>query len=510
MPLSKEVRLLENKWKSGQGWPKRLEWIEIEGLRGWKGERLTFDFPITALVGENGVGKSTVLQAVAASYSAGDETFFPSDFFPDTPWEQVRDTEIRACVKEGNSGSVQTSVRKPTERWRGHDERKVRPVLYVDLRRIQPFVARTGYAKMAKREVKETGSTPLETGVVDRLSNIMGRRYDLAKLSKTDAGERTVTVLSKAGDWYSGFHGGAGETVVAELLQKKIPKYSIVIIDEIETSLHPRTQRRIIRDLATICRTNEVQCVLSTHSPYVLDELPPEGRLYLMDAGFQKKIIAGVSPAFAMTKMDDEVYPEGDVYVEDDRSGALLNEIIARSSHKDLVLRYQIVPYGAASTGRALGGMAKERRFPRPTIVFLDGDQVEMEGCVLLPGEDSPERVVFEELLSAGLDGLAGRLSRSASDTFEACKAATLVSDHHEWVGLAADRLKVPGDVLWQGMCAEWCVRCCASEVADKLGEAILQTIIDYGGSRHTQRSQILVQAPLFQAGRPSTGSSNG
>ena len=55
MPLSKEVRLLESKWKSGQGWPKRLEWIEIGGIRGWIGQRIEFQFPIVALVGENGV-----------------------------------------------------------------------------------------------------------------------------------------------------------------------------------------------------------------------------------------------------------------------------------------------------------------------------------------------------------------------------------------------------------------------------------------------------------------------
>jgi predicted ATPase len=109
--------------------------------------------------------------------------------------------------------------------------------------------------------------------------------YDLAKLSRTDVDiARTVPVLSKDGRWFSGFHGGAGETAMAELLQQKIPKYSILLIDEAETSLHPRTQRRLVRDIATLCRTLELQCILTTHSPYILDELPPEGRIYIMDS----------------------------------------------------------------------------------------------------------------------------------------------------------------------------------------------------------------------------------
>jgi predicted ATPase len=68
MALSKEIRLLQAKWNSGQGWPKRLEAIEITGIRGWSGQRIAFEFPIVALVGENGAGKSTVLQAAASVY----------------------------------------------------------------------------------------------------------------------------------------------------------------------------------------------------------------------------------------------------------------------------------------------------------------------------------------------------------------------------------------------------------------------------------------------------------
>src|ERR1035437_4640357 len=296
MSISKEVRLLQSRWKSGQGWPKRLEWIEIEGLRGWTGQRVQFQFPIVALVGENGVGKSTILQAVAASYKG--ETTRPqlaSDCFPDTPWEQVESATIRASIREGpTSGSETTSVRKPSDRWRGNPERKARNVEYVDLRRIQPIAARTGYARMAQRGVKETNFEAFDTDTVDRLSGVMGRRYDLAKLSRTDVDEtRTVPVLSKDGRWFSGFHGGAGETAMAELLQQKIPKYSILLIDEVETSLHPRTQRRLVRDIATLCRTLEFHCILTTHSPYMLDELPPEGRIYIMDSDGDKKIIVG-------------------------------------------------------------------------------------------------------------------------------------------------------------------------------------------------------------------------
>ena len=491
MSLSKEVRLLESKWKSGQGWPKKLEWIEVQGIRGWQGERIEFQFPIVALVGENGVGKSTILQGLAASYKGeSDRQHFASDFFPDTPWEQVENAAIRASVREGpTSGSIVTSVRKPSERWRGNDERRARTVEYIDLRRIQPISARTGYARMAKREVLETAVDLFDAGTLERLSNIMGRSYDSAKLSKTNVDEaRLVPVLVKDGRHFSGFHGGAGETAMSEFLKQNLQKYSLLIIDEVETSLHPRAQRRLVRDLAAMCRNLEIQCVLTTHSPYVLDELPPEGRVYIVDSDGGKRIFSGVSPEFAMTKMDDERYPEADVFVEDERAVALVNEIVAWSDRRELIVRYQPIPYGAANVGRALGLMVRSNRFPRPSIVFLDGDQEPSAGCLVLPGGDAPERIVFEGLKQGGFDGLAKRLSRSPSDVTDACSAAMLTGDHHEWVRFSADRLSVAGNVLWQGMCAEWCLKCFSKADANKIGDHIIAAIISKGGSVATEQ----------------------
>jgi len=270
-------------------------------------------------------------------------------------------------------------------------------------------------------------------------------------------------------------------------------------VDEVETSLHPRTQRRLIRDLATLCRSLELQCVLTTHSPYVLDELPPEGRIYVMESDGHKRIIAGVSPAFAMTKMDDEIYPEADVYVEDERSAVLLNEIVTRSEQRDLILRFQAIPYGTANVGRALGLMAEEKRFPRPSIVFVDGDQEPSAGCLHLPGGDAPERVVFEGVLESGTDGVANRLGRSPADVADACTSAMLLRDHHEWVKYAADRLAVTGNVLWQGLCAEWCLMRLDANDANKIGDVILSTIVQHGGSQHTERPQVPIQTGLFR-----------
>ena len=481
MPNSNEIRRLTAKWETGTGWPKRLKWIEIAGLRGWTGQRLDLRYPIMAVVGENGVGKSSVLQAAAAVYKVGRKGRFASDFFPDTAWEKIKDAAIRYSVLEGGR-TIEASIRKPGERWRGNPQRRERSVSYIDLSRIQPVSARLGYTKLVKSHHEEVSATLFDKYRLERFSQVMGRPYDLAKIALTNVhATRTVPVLSQRGTTYSGFHQGAGEITIAELLEADLPQYCMVLIDEIESSLHPRTQRRLIRDLAEKCRERELQVILTTHSSYVLAELPPEARAYIMLVGNSREIIYGVSPEFAMTKMDDVPQPECDLYVEDLRAQALLTEILVEHA-RELVERCQVIPYGAASVGQALGQMVERHRFPRPSRVFLDGDQASSPGCVNLPGDDAPERVVFESLKAVNWQGIAERVGRPFAEVADACGRAMTITDHHVWVNEAGNKLILRGDILWQAMCSEWAKRLAPQEAA-KVVQPINDALIGLGPS---------------------------
>lgn len=455
--LSREMRKLINKWNGERGWPRLLEQIQIRKIRGWNGQTIDLRFPMVAIVGENGVGKSTILQAIASIYKqpGSIKSFFASDFFPDTAWETVQDGYIGYRVREGDR-TISHSVRKPTTRWRGNPERRIRPVVYVDLRRTQPIASQVGYSKIAKAQFKEADSRPFDEDKLKRFCAITGRRYSTARFALTDAdSKRWVPVLESGEAKYSGFHQGAGETALADLLRTDFPDYGIVLIDELETSLHPRAQRRLVRDLAEICRQKEMQIVFTTHSPYILEELPDEGRLYVMTTTAGKSLITGVSPYFAMTQMDEDRHPEVDLYVEDDVAKIALQELIGEDK-KALLPRCDVIPYGAASVGVALGQMISSSRFPRPSLVFLDGDQERAEGCLVLPGDDSPERVVFESLRNASWKDVSARVGRSHSDTADALEYAMTLGNHHDWLRAAADRLIVGGGHLWRGMCNCW------------------------------------------------------
>jgi predicted ATPase len=483
--LSDEVRKLKAKWETGTSWPRRLDWVEIGGLRGWGGQRFDLRFPIMAVIGENGAGKSTVLQAAASVYAKeGDAPErYASGFFVSTPWDTVENATIRASVREGTAVH-ETSVRKPTTRWLGNPDRRKRPVTYIDLSRVQPIPARLGYTKLAKAATAESSAAQFDEPRLARFSGIMGRPYDLAKMALSDADDaRAVPVVGQLGDSYSGFHQGAGETTIAELLQSDLPKYGLVLIDEVESSLHPRAQRRLLRDLATRCRTEELQIVLTTHSPYILEELPLEARAYIHNPpGGPREIIYGVSPEFAMTKMDEVAYYECELYVEDQAAERLLIELLAAKA-PEVVKRCRTIPYGAASVGSALGIMSAQNRFPRPTAVFLDADREASQGCLLLPGDDAPERVVFEALKAGSWAHVHQRVGRSYSEVADALDQVMLTGNHHHWVRDAASALVLSGSTLWQAMCAEWAATCLSDDEAAHIVAVVTDLVA--GGSGH-------------------------
>jgi predicted ATPase len=477
--LSREIRKLETKWQGNVGWPRRIEWLQIDGLRGWNGQRLDFGFPLMAVVGENGSGKSTVLQAAASIYRSEHgkkETYFPTEFFPDTPWDKISNAKITYSVREGKN-SVSGHIHKPTDRWREVPERRKRDVRFIDLGRALPITSQVGYSKLAKLAKREAKRNQFDDGKLVRLQDILGREYVQASFCLSDVDEKRWTpVVSIRGANYSGFHQGCGELVLTEFLKNDIPKYSLVLIDELETSLHPRAQRRLIRDLAALCRTHELQIIVTTHSATILEELPPEGRVYIMNSPQEKRLITGVSPYFALTQMDEEPHPEVDVYVEDDESRVLLEEIVV-AERKELSRRCFIIPYGVASVGRALGSMVRDKRFPRPTIVFLDGDQEATEGCHLLPGGDAPEHVVFEDLKKLGWRDVSPRVSRSSSDVIDALESAMTQANHHDWIRAAASQLLTGGTELWRALASTWAENCLQNADGMRIAESLQDTI---------------------------------
>jgi len=81
---------------------------------------------------------------------------------------------------------------------------------------------------------------------------------------------------------YSELHMAAGERLILRLSQEIAQlEGALVLIDEVEASLHPWVQQLLMLQLQDVALRNDLQVIVTTHSKSILDCVPEAGRIFL-------------------------------------------------------------------------------------------------------------------------------------------------------------------------------------------------------------------------------------
>ena len=158
-----------------------------------------------------------------------------------------------------------------------------RPVVQDYIRNKSPFLRNVldsgKVIKIAGKEQNEAPE-PLTNKELMHISKILGRDYKQGSYinHKFFSGWAETVVLATEHYSYSEAFAGSGETAVAVLVHKmeKASDGSLIILDEPEVSLHPEAQRRLKDYLIEKVKVNKHQIVISTHSPFIIENLPNE------------------------------------------------------------------------------------------------------------------------------------------------------------------------------------------------------------------------------------------
>lgn len=477
---------IRRQFSEGQ-WKKFIKSITIKNIHGWTGQRIDFNFPVCAIVGENGIGKSTFLKAAACAYNnTCGPTFYPSKMYVKTQWDNnsIDGAYIEYVIQEGDR--TRPTHWKKTNDW-GYTPKTSKPkrsVFFLDVSRTLPLDATAGYAKIAKQSVSENqGNVMLSDESLEGISYVLGRSYVAARFTSTDIDpKKEVGILTNTFGEVSQFHQGAGEDATLDLfkLLQRIPMNSLLIIDEVEASLHPAAQRRLVRYLLKVARIKKLQIILSTHSNNVLDEIPPEGRIMLLQMQNNKEILYGVSSKFALSSIDDSLHPEVFVFVEDDEAETIVNEIVKKKDNSGRVLsRISVKPIGSYAVVDTVARLICENTLPYRGIAIVDGDRInDCQFCHLsIPGTDAPEKQIIKDLKNRNWDNLDNRFGMGAGSLFQILDDSMLLPNHHNWTTYIGDHIKKSKSYVWSVLVEEWCKQCLCETDCDTIYNSIVEKL---------------------------------
>jgi len=347
--------------------------------------RIDLGFPVTALVGSNGCGKTSVLHALygAPERSSTSDYWFATSvdeidsresdpqrfvyghwlkdkkWLPDGGvvetrkalvkkandpeyWEPTKVTASDEMTPMPNAGE-NPDFGGPKERVRSLDRWSAvkRDVLYLNFRGELGAFDQFFWFGQLRRGVKHTkqdeirAKSPLLKRAIDdglatlswhnrqrvfqnyevsekdlkSASEILGKQYASARLVEHDlyGGQRSRTVVFKTQNVaYSEAFAGSGEMAVVSLVvQVRAQKEgTLILLDEPEVSLHPAAQKRLLHFLLEECRTKQHQIVFTTHSPHLVENLPPTAiKVFIPDASGHFSVLNEVHPYAAFHRL---------------------------------------------------------------------------------------------------------------------------------------------------------------------------------------------------------------
>lgn len=377
-------------WFSNDNSCQTLEYILLhEGsFRGVHPCLLQFKYPISVISGPNGSGKSTILAMAACAFHNTDDGYLPEgrdknyytfgDFFvqaeDEVPPEGIKIIyQIRHNNWQGSTPvgpNRQERKKRIGGRWNNYERRVRRNVIYFGIQRVVPHYERNTH----KNYRRNFSVVDINHDHVIRIRDIAGRilNKEYLEFEIHEHSKYRLPVVNTQDVLYSGFNMGAGESAIFSILLSifQAGRGSLLVIDEIELGLHEKAQRRFIDELKILCLELHCQIICSSHSPIVLESVPPEARLFIEPKNGYTNVIPGISAAYACGKLSGRHTQELDIFVEDEVGASLVMGILPL----ELRQRLRILPIGSSEAVlRQIAARYRENNYQ--FIVFLDGDK---------------------------------------------------------------------------------------------------------------------------------------
>jgi len=364
----------------------KVEFVKLKRLQD-----LTIEFPekgVCALMGENGIGKSTVLHALACIYRPhehiqvrrGDNGSWWTDWFVPHTGNYWNGSSVQVVF----SGSQDATTYSKSDRWQPRSgSRRERYNRFIGLLDCMPHIEGESQKTRFEFSISELDlSQNKRAELVEAASGILNRRYTAIQRATKRSGLRRFLVATVSQGQpavtssYTSHYMGAGEYKVLRLIQEVLaaPNGGLILIEELEVSIHEAALRRLLLWLIQQANDKDLQIIISTHWPRIV-EFGSDVAIRTLHAMPRKILCINGYRPMALHRMSGD---EADmrvitVWVED----ALARRIVQQVCTELGILQNIVIrSFGAIDNAFSVAAVLElESRDPDKNLVVLDGDR---------------------------------------------------------------------------------------------------------------------------------------
>ncbi|RMW98554.1 hypothetical protein EBQ26_06825 [Allofranklinella schreckenbergeri] len=436
----------------------QIKKLTIEKFRALNNVEIEFGDHITVICGKNGTSKSSILGIAAQIFS------FEKDYTKDKEinYQQIAGSSFKSQYSEhfriskefDQPGSMivnielhdghtnQDATAKLELMKRGASPRPVvrnnstvkkgentsrnftHPVIFLSLKRLYPIADRkyeiNNFDYLEEHKEEFIGLTnellnrqsSLATGTGGTISSAVahGENYDQDSVSagEDNAGQIILALMSfrKLKEEYTDYKGG------------------LLLIDEADAGLFPTAQVNLLKILERECRELNLQVVMTSHSPTLIEYAYQQSQLYqrkyktvylsntfgdvqVMKDWSWPRISADINTQTVAVGTGEKL-PKVNVYFEDKEAADFYAALMNRQSIKRFTNSLPEVTLGCSNYLQLIKHGVPE--FSERSIICLDSDAAHQVGkknpktVVILPGKLPPDQLIFEYLYNLPAD----------------------------------------------------------------------------------------------------------
>lgn len=412
--------------------------IEITKFRHLNDIKIDLGERLTAISGQNGTGKSTILGLLGhvcrekSGFKTFDDKGFETEYseifrfsYPD--FDKPKEHIYEINFSDGTSTQIVSYARKELNKPESLRLRVGKstkeggkidfPVIFLGLKRLYPLAQEKSFNSLAHHlstdeldfYIKSHNSILLLDDAINTEEIVSSNKHFLAVKSQN----------------YNALGNSAGQDNIGQIitaiisfqrlktnLGKQYPG-GILLIDELEATLFPAAQEKLIDFLFKVSSKLDLQVVFTTHSIEILEILlttkyryqakvcyfhKANGPIEKAEETKLSEIIADLKAKVLFEKVKDLKI---DLYLEDQQAEQFLKALLNSKLKKSI--NFIKAQFGAEE----LLNLAN-KKIPafNKSIILLDGDKLRSvrkpkpQNVLFLPGSDSPEKIIFNYLKS--------------------------------------------------------------------------------------------------------------